>query len=191
MSSIEKHHKKGGSKLEGEGEKVIYILSVFSWEKSEFAKKNMFVTREAEESVVSASLNQLSSLFSDPVSSSFSPPFARLVGIEMIFVCWNSSHNRHHDAPHEKKVNERQTWFLSKRIYGTKIIFLSVVVNILVIGWGWSAMMMMVCNDQMEKRNDGFRRADGWCAMIVMSYQLTGNTHRSHHPSMQHRQDEE
>ena len=39
MSSIEKHHKKGGSKLEGgEGEKVIYILSVFSGEKSEIAK---------------------------------------------------------------------------------------------------------------------------------------------------------
>ena len=41
MSSIYKHHKKGGSKLEGEGgeggEKVIYILSVFSGEKSEIA----------------------------------------------------------------------------------------------------------------------------------------------------------
>ena len=40
MSSIEKHHKKGGSKLGGGGEKVIYILSVFSGEKSEFAKTN-------------------------------------------------------------------------------------------------------------------------------------------------------
>ena len=42
MSSFEKKHKKGGSKLEGEGgegEKVIYILSVFSGEKSEIAKK--------------------------------------------------------------------------------------------------------------------------------------------------------
>ena len=42
MSSFEKKHKKGGSKLEEggeEGEKVIYILSVFSGEKSEIAKR--------------------------------------------------------------------------------------------------------------------------------------------------------
>ena len=38
MSSFEKKHKKGGSKLGGGGEKVIYILSVFSGEKSEIAK---------------------------------------------------------------------------------------------------------------------------------------------------------
>ena len=44
MSSFEKNHKKGGSKLEeeeeGGGEKVIYILSVFSGEKSEIAKRS-------------------------------------------------------------------------------------------------------------------------------------------------------
>ena len=40
MSSFEKKHKKGGSKLGGGGgEKVIYILSVFSGEKSEIAKR--------------------------------------------------------------------------------------------------------------------------------------------------------